>query len=79
MDKFTKTYIYVLVIIIVTWLLLSTISESGKDDFWPGSTPQAIRELMWREGPNYHFRTLFNGTLQIDRGNGWTNVRKEKK
>ena len=79
MNKFTKIYVYVLVIIVTTWSLLSITSESGKDDFWPGPTPQAIRILMLREGPNYHFRTLFNGTLQIDRGNGWTNVKKEKK
>ena len=78
MGAITKLYAYSVIILIV---MLSSIQAAQTDTsgpwVWDKPVSVEVKAAMLRCGPNYHFRTLFDGTFQVskDEGNHWERLR----
>ncbi len=72
MEKITKLYILLLIILIVSWLSLAPIETSLISDY---PDRGAIEAAMRKCGPNHSYRLMMDDTLQVNRGNGWEGVR----
>lgn len=67
-------YAIAVVWLIVTWLSHATLSSGGMEHMRKQTRPE-VKAAIMRCGPNYHYRTLYDGTLQVNRGRGWERLR----
>jgi len=49
----------------------------GRLEHMRKQTPPKVKAAIIRCGPNYKYRTLYDGTLQVNRGRGWERLRYE--
>jgi len=40
------------------------------EPFIPGTASIEVKQAMMKMGPNYHYRMLHDGTLQVNKGDG---------
>ena len=67
----TRAYVICLVTLIVMWLSLGRLDGgtiAGHPE--PQQPPPAIKKAIHEMGPNYHYRILDDGTLQVNKGDG---------
>jgi len=69
-------YAIAIVWLIVTWLSCGTAQTTMQGEWiFDKQTHPAVKAAIMRCGPNYHYRTLHDGTLQVNRGKGWERLR----
>jgi len=71
----TRLYILALMIVIVFWLTLIQVDSGRITDHPDPVVPEAIKQAMQRCGPNYSYRILEGGALQINRDGSWERLR----
>ena len=70
-----RWYVIALTVFVVMVLLIEPANLGKRwEDSW-SQTPPAIKAAVMRCGPNYQYRTLYNGTFQVNRGEGWERLR----
>ena len=69
-------YIHLLVLLIVTWLSIGTAHTDMEGEWLFDKPVSAAMKAKIREmGPGYFYRTLHDGTFQVNRGEGWERLR----
>jgi hypothetical protein len=69
------------VIVLVFWWVFHGVAQTDMqgDWVWNKQTHPAVKAAIMRCGPNYQYRMLYDGTLQVNRGNGWERLRYDRK
>jgi len=69
-------YVIITVTLIVTWLSHGTAQTTMQGEWlFDKQTHPVVKAAIMRCGPNYHYRMLYDGTLQVNRGRGWERLR----
>lgn len=65
------------VVILVVWWVSCGVAHTDMEGewIWDRPTPAAVKAAIMKCGPHYHYRTLHDGTLQVNRGKGWERLR----
>jgi len=88
MEGLTYSYLKMVAILSVIWLLSSIIiigstylNIKPKKQIPKGAIVlDGVRKAMNNLGPNYHYRMLYDGTLQVNKGNGkWLRLKYERR
>ena len=59
-------YIHLIILLIITWLSLGTAHTDTEGPWvWDKPVSAEIKAAMQEMGPNYHYRTLHDGTFQV--------------
>ena len=73
---FRYWWVTLLVLIVTNWITHTGVNIGPKwEDNWGGPVSGNIKRTMLKLGPNYYYRTLHDGTFQINRYDGrWISI-----